>query len=187
VHATGITLALGPGPAAAVHELLAGARAMGASVSFDANFRLKLWSLQEAVEAVREVLPYVDDLLLSEDEALAISGAADVAEALGRLADSGIARIVVRRGGDGAIGVAAGERVQVAALAAGPVVDTVGAGDAFTAGYLFELLTGASFQAAMATGAWTAGHVIAHSGDYEGLPDRRDYDAWRGDARAIAR
>jgi sugar/nucleoside kinase (ribokinase family) len=180
VHATGITLALGSGPAAAVAELLAAARAMGAGVSFDPNIRLKLWSLDDAVAAVREILASVDDLLLSEAEALAVAGARELDEALRRLADRGIARVVVRRGAEGAVGVAGGERVEVAAAAAGPVVDTVGAGDAFTAGYLFERLRGAPFAAAMATGAWAAGHVVAHAGDYEGLPDRADYDGWRG-------
>jgi 2-dehydro-3-deoxygluconokinase len=179
VHATGITLALGTGPAATVHELLAHGRATGASVSFDANIRLKLWSSHEAVAAIRDVLPYVDDLLLSEAEALAISGAAQLDDALRRLAETQVARIVVRRGAQGAIGIADGERCEVAAVAAGPVVDSVGAGDAFTAGYLFERLAGASFEAAMTTGAWVAGHVVAHAGDYEGLPDHADYDAWR--------
>jgi sugar/nucleoside kinase (ribokinase family) len=187
VHATGITLALGAGPAAAVHELLTAARAMGASVSFDPNIRLKLWSLDDAVAAVREVLPAVDDLLLSEAEALAVAGARDLDEALHVFADRGIARIVVRRGAEGAVGVAGSERVEVAAEAAGPVVDSVGAGDAFTAGYLFERLAGRTFAAAMATGAWAAGHVVAHPGDYEGLPDRADYDAWRSRAATVDR
>lgn len=187
VHATGITLALGAGPAAAVHELLAAARAMGASVSLDPNIRLKLWSLDDAVAAVREVLPAVDDLLLSESEALAVAGARDLDEALRVLADRGIARVVVRRGDEGAVGVAGTERVEVAAEAAGPVVDSVGAGDAFTAGYLFERLAGRTFAAAMATGAWAAGHVVAHPGDYEGLPDRADYDAWRGRTATVDR
>jgi sugar/nucleoside kinase (ribokinase family) len=187
VHATGITLALGTGPARAVSELLAAAAATGASVSLDPNIRLKLWSLDDAVTALRELLPSVDDLLLSEAEALALAGAADVEEALRLLAGRGIARVVVRRGGDGAVGVAGGMRVEVAAEAAGPVVDSVGAGDAFTAGYLFERLRGAGFEAAMATGAWTAGHVVAHRGDYEGLPDRAEYDAWRGLSVAVDR
>jgi 2-dehydro-3-deoxygluconokinase len=196
-------------------------------VSFDANIRLKLWSAQEAVAAIGAVLPYVDDLLLSEAEALAISGAAQPGEAIAisgaaqpgeapaisgaahpgeapaipgaaqpgealaisgaaelhaaleRLGETGIARIVVRRGARGAVGIANGERCEVPAIAAGPVVDSVGAGDAFTAGYLFERLSGAGFEAAMTTGSWAAGHVVAHAGDYEGLPDRAEYDAWR--------
>jgi sugar/nucleoside kinase (ribokinase family) len=187
VHATGITLALGAGPATAVSELLAAARAMGASVSFDPNIRLKLWSLEDAVPALRAVLPEVDDLLLSEAEALAIAGTDELDEALRRLTAQGVARVVVRRGAEGAVGVGAGERVAVAAEASGPVVDSVGAGDAFTTGYLFERLRGASFAAAMATGAWAAGHVVAHLGDYEGLPDRADYDAWSGATTAVDR
>jgi 2-dehydro-3-deoxygluconokinase len=187
VHATGITLALGAGPARAVSELLAAAAATGATVSLDPNIRLKLWSLDDAVRALRAVLPHVDDLLLSEAEALAVAGAGDLEEALRLLADRGIARVVVRRGADGAVGTAGGVRVEVAAEAAGPVVDCVGAGDAFTAGYLFERLRGADFATAMATGAWAAGHVVAHPGDYEGLPDRADYDAWRGPATAVDR
>jgi 2-dehydro-3-deoxygluconokinase len=187
VHATGITLALGSGPAAAVRELLAAAHAMGATVSFDPNIRLKLWSLDDAVAALREVLPHVDDLLLSDAEALAIAGARDLDEALRLLADRGIARVVVRRGAQGAVGIAGGERVELAAEAAGPVVDCVGAGDAFTAGYLFERLCGATFAAAMATGTWVAGHVVAHVGDYEGLPDRADYDAWRDHTAPVDR
>jgi len=187
VHVTGITLALGAGPAAAVSELLAAARAMAASVSLDANIRLKLWSLDDAVTALREILPNVDDLLLSEAEALALAGAGELEEALRWLADSAAARVVVRRGAAGAVGLAAGERVEVAAQAAGPVVDCVGAGDAFTAGYLFERLRGTTFEAAMTTGSWTAGHVVSHLGDYEGLPDRADYDAWRGLRTAVDR
>jgi 2-dehydro-3-deoxygluconokinase len=187
VHVTGITVALGAGPAAAVRELLSAAAATGASVSLDPNIRRKLWSLDDAVAALREILPYVDDLLLSDAEALALAGAGDLDEALDLLAAHGIARVVVRRGARGAVGVAGGERIEVAAEAAGPVVDCVGAGDAFTAGYLFERLSGARFETAMATGAWAAGHVVAQRGDYEGLPDRADYDAWRGLRAAVDR
>jgi len=188
VHATGITLALGAGPAAAVGELLAAASAMGAGVSLDPNIRLKLWSLDDAVVALREILPQVDDLLLSEAEGLALAGADELDEALLWLVDRGIARVVVRRGAAGAVGAGAGaQRIEVAAEAAGPVVDSVGAGDAFTAGYLFERLRGATFAAAMAAGTWAAGHVVSHVGDYEGLPDRADYDDWRGVTKAVDR
>jgi sugar/nucleoside kinase (ribokinase family) len=186
-HATAITLALGPGPAAAVAELLVAARAMGASVSFDPNIRLKLWSLDAAVTAIRAILPLVDDLLLSEAEALAIAGTGELEEALRRLAGHGVARVVVRRGAEGAVGIAGAQRVEVPAEAVGPVVDSVGAGDAFTAGYLFERLAGETFAAALATGAWAAGQVVAHPGDYEGLPDRADYDAWRGRTTTVDR
>jgi 2-dehydro-3-deoxygluconokinase len=67
------------------------------------------------------------------------------------------------------------------------VVDCIGGGDGFTAGYLFERLAGAPFADALRTGAWVAAHVVAHPGDYEGSPDRADYDAWRAGEAAVQR
>jgi 2-dehydro-3-deoxygluconokinase len=186
-HTSGITFALGPGPAAAARELLVAARRSGATVSFDPNIRLKLWSLDAAVDACRGVIALVDDVLLSESEAMAITGAGDVEDSIERLADLGVPRVVVRRGAAGAIGAAGTERVEIAAQPAGRVVDSVGAGDAFTAGYLFERLSGRPLAEAMATGAWAAGLVVAHPGDYEGLPDRADYEAWRGLRETVQR
>ena len=89
-------------------------------MSFDPNIRRKLWSIDEAVAAMRAILPLVDDLLLSEDEALAIAGAHDLEGALDWLAEQQIARIVVRRGADGAVGrVRTCRLVNVAAAGAG--------------------------------------------------------------------
>jgi 2-dehydro-3-deoxygluconokinase len=186
VHVSGITLVLGDGPRRAVHELLARAREWGATVSFDPNFRLKLCTVEEAVAASREVLGRVDDLLLSEAEASALTGARDLGEAAARLIDQGVARVVVRRGAQGALGVAGRDCIEVEA-AAGPVVDCVGGGDGFTAGYLFERLNGGSFAEAVGTGAWVAALVVGHAGDYEGLPTRADYDAWRAGAPEVQR
>jgi sugar/nucleoside kinase (ribokinase family) len=185
-HVTGITMALGPGPAAAVHELIATAHAWGATVSFDPNFRLKLWSVEDAVAASSSVLPAVDDLLLSEGEALALTGTTDVKQALDALVARGVPRVVIRRGPLGALGACGEQRLEVPAEVV-RAVDTVGAGDAFTTGYLFELLRAGSFAQAMATGNWVAAHVVAHAGDYEGLPYRAEYEGWRTTREAVQR
>jgi 2-dehydro-3-deoxygluconokinase len=187
VHVSGITLVLGPGPRAAVHELIGLAKEWGATVSFDPNIRLKLCTLEEAVAACRDVLARVDDLLLSEAEAVALTGAADAGQAADRLVAEGVSRVVVRRGAHGALGATGDERIELAAADAGPVVDCIGGGDGFTAGYLFERLAGAPFGDALRTGAWVAAHVVAHPGDYEGAPDRADYDAWRAGEAAVQR
>ena len=187
IHVTGITLALGSGPSKAVHELLARAVAWGVPVSFDPNFRLKLSTLDEAVSVSKAVLDHVDHLLLSEFEALSITGTSTPEGALESLNGS-VAHVVLRRGEHGALAAAeAFERIEVPAVSVGPMVDSVGAGDGFTAGYLYEILTGRDFPTALATGAWSAGHVVAHQGDYEGLPFRADYEAWATDRPTVHR
>jgi 2-dehydro-3-deoxygluconokinase len=89
--------------------------------------------------------------------------------------------VVIKRGARGATGASHGVRASIPAT--GDVaVDSVGAGDAFNAGYLFEALHDAPFAERLRTGAWVAGHVVGGYGDWEGLPTRREYDAAHGGA-----
>ncbi len=188
VHLTGITLALGDGPRAAVTHLLSRARAAGSSVSFDANHRKRLWDADAFLAACRPVAEQVDDLLCSDEEAALLTGCADPEHALAALAGWGPRRVVVRLGADGSIARAAdGPVVTAAAEAAGPVVDVVGAGDAHTTGYLAEILAGAELDVALATGSWAAGHVVAGVGDWENLPSPGAWHARRSGRRAVDR
>jgi 2-dehydro-3-deoxygluconokinase len=51
-------------------------------------------------------------------------------------------------------------------------VDTVGAGDAFVAGYLTELMGGAAPAARLRTAVAAGAFAVTVSGDWEGMPDR---------------
>ncbi len=224
VHLSGVTLALGEGPRRAADRLLTLARAAGATVSFDANHRRRLWDVAAFRRACAPLAAAVDDLLVSDDEALALTGREagpgghdeDVLRtALAELAATGPRRVVLRRGADGSLGTTpAGPVVAAAAVTHGPVVDVVGAGDAYTSGYLADLLAPAGrsavhtpaatpsagaavgadggadpgdgaavLAAAMATGSWVAGHVVASLGDWEGLPDAAALAAHRAGRR----
>ena len=188
VHLTGITLALGDGPRAAVTHLLSRARAAGCSVSFDANHRKRLWDAEAFVAACRPVAEQGDDLLCSDEEAALLTGCPEPAQALDVLAGWGPRRVVVRLGADGSIGSAAGGPVVAApAVAAGPVVDVVGAGDAHTTGYLAEVLAGGDLATALATGSWAAGHVVAGVGDWENLPHPPAWSDRRSGRRSVDR
>lgn len=186
VHLTGITLALGPGPRAAVLRVAAIAKANEIPVSFDANLRRTLTDPQRAASDWREVLPAVSDLLLTEEEARVLLPAADADTALDELADSGLTAVIVKRGERGAIGRCRGERVEVPANG-GPAVDVVGAGDAFNVGYLCERLRGSAFAGCLAAGSWVAGRAVGAHGDWEGLPDRAEYDARGTAAEGVSR
>jgi 2-dehydro-3-deoxygluconokinase len=83
------------------------------------------------------------------------------------------AQLVVKRGADGATAYSAGSAVSVPARPI-PVVDVVGAGDAFVAGYLSAYLDGAGISDCLGRATITAAFAIARKGDWEGLPTRAE-------------
>ncbi|MFC9929553.1 carbohydrate kinase family protein [Streptomyces sp. NPDC127190] len=100
--------------------------------------------------AVREVLEKVDVFAPNEPEALRITGAAGVREALDVLAGL-VPTVVVKRGGAGAVAASGGLRVARGAPDV-HVVDTTGAGDCFNAGFLHRWLDDAPLADCLAAG-----------------------------------
>ncbi|MFF5724601.1 sugar kinase [[Kitasatospora] papulosa] len=178
LHLTGITGALGPGPLEAVSAAAAHAHAHGWTVALDVNHRQRLWTADEAGSALRPLLPHVTVLIASDDELPVISDVftdfADGEErAVDALLEAGVREVVVKRGGEGAaFRDRQGVRHAVAALHV-PVRDTVGAGDAFCAGYLSGLLDGLPPAERLARANTLGAFAVASDGDWEGLP-RRD-------------
>ena len=86
------------------------------------------------------LLPYVDVLLPNERELYKLSGMADFDTAV-RHMSSRVPLLVVKRGAQGALACRGGEQVTTAALPV-EVVDSVGAGDSFNAGFLHAYLRG---------------------------------------------
>ena len=181
LHLSGITPALSPSAAAAVDHAVALARAAGVLVSLDVNYRSALWSREEAAARLGVLLGDVDVLFAGEDEALLLDGerggtgrssevTGDVAA---RLAARGPGEVVVTHGAAGASALAGGRTWTVRPPAV-PVVDTVGAGDAFVAGYLRALLDGAPVPDRLALGCRTGAFSCMSPGDWEGAPTRAE-------------
>jgi len=105
----------------------------------------------------------IDLLFANEDEAMQLTGAADLRAALDDLSAK-VPTLVVTRGAAGALAVEKGERVQVPAFQVDKVVDTTGAGDLFAAGFLAARCKGHDLQQQLWTGAIAAGEVISHFG-----------------------
>lgn len=172
LHLTGITPALSEACRAFV---LWAARDAGARVSFDVNYRSKLWGTGMAREFIEEILPDVHLLFVGDEEARALWGSDD--EALVRwLAAKGPEEVVLKRGMAGSLALAGDEVLEHPSFDAAEV-DPVGAGDAFAAGYLaghvWDLPAEERLRVANAMGAMS----VATLGDYEGLPDRDELRA----------
>ena len=116
-------------------ELFARARRRGATTSLDTN-----WDPSGAWSGLDALLGATDILLPNEAEACAIAGAASWEEALEALARR-VPTVAVKRGGAGAAAIRGGERAEVAAPEVA-VVDAVGAGDSFDAGFVCGTLAG---------------------------------------------
>jgi 2-dehydro-3-deoxygluconokinase len=156
VHLTGITMAISESGRALVVDLARRAQDAGATVLFDPNFRPALPdTAAAAAERQREVLPYVDWYLTGEDEAARLWGDEEIP-----------ARAVLRVGARGAI--VDGVRVPCAREAT--VVDEIGAGDAFAAGFAYGLLEGWEPAACAHAGNVLAAHALEGTGDWETLP-----------------
>ncbi|MDQ0770972.1 2-dehydro-3-deoxygluconokinase [Pseudarthrobacter defluvii] len=190
LHLSGITPALSAEAREAVEYAAARAASEGVVVSLDVNYRSKLWSRDEAREVLGPLARHATIVIASDDELDLIappgagSGAAgesdsaavgDEASAGGeacaaaRLLDAGVREVVVKRGAAGAA-VYTSEGVMEAAAIAVTCVDTVGAGDAFTAGYLSALLDGADIAARLHRGILAGAFAVSTRGDWEGLP-----------------
>src|SRR5258708_36383203 len=145
--------------------LLRDAHARGQMVSLDPQFPLfpveGRW-----LTGVERLLPYVDVLLTDQDEARGITGLDDL-DAAGQflqplLRKSGLSIVVIKRGADGALIFNGRQRVEQTALPVpdAEIVDTIGAGDAFAAGFLAALLRNHTPLAAVKIGTAVAGRRL---------------------------
>lgn len=66
-HTSGITLALNKNTCEVASEMIKRFKKGGAIVSFDCNYRANLWSEEDARAAIKDILPYVDILFVSEE------------------------------------------------------------------------------------------------------------------------
>jgi 2-dehydro-3-deoxygluconokinase len=169
LHLTGITPLLSDTAAQAIDTAIDEARAHGVQVVFDPNVRLRLASASQAADTLGPIARRADVVLAGVDEARLLSGRADEHDAAAWLLAGDADLVVIKDGGRGAWATDGTATWQQAAHAV-PVVDPVGAGDAFAAGLIAAMLRGLDTSAGLAMGAAVAAAVVQVAGDLDGLP-----------------
>jgi 2-dehydro-3-deoxygluconokinase len=145
-------------------------------VSYDVNYRSRLWEPAAARAASEAMLPHVDVLLVGDEEAHALWGW-DADACLERFPDAGPAEVVVKLGARGCAAAIDGERLTAPGFPARQL-DPIGAGDAFAAGYLAATLWGREPLERLRTANAMGAFCVQNLGDYEGLPSRRELTAF---------
>ncbi|MDF5756024.1 carbohydrate kinase [Spongiactinospora sp. TRM90649] len=132
------SIALGRTPGGRVIEEFAAAARRRVTVSIDPNVRLPLVSLDDLRARMPRWCAIADVLKLSEDDLALLYPGMSIERACDEWHAAGVTLVVVTKGAQGAVASLRGGRVVVPGFPVA-VVDTVGAGDAFTAGLLHAL------------------------------------------------
>lgn len=166
LHLTGITPALGERPAAVARRALREARDAGMQITFDVNYRARLWTPEAARNTLLPLLAMVDLLICSRRDAEMVFGIAGLAEHAARALWE-IARcreVCLTLGAEGA-GSFNGQRWEHVPAVHSEIVDPIGRGDAFTAGLIYGVLAHNDLSAGMRSGVQLAALKQTFRGD----------------------
>ncbi|ANF98000.1 sugar kinase [Paenibacillus bovis] len=169
LHVTGITAAISESGLATVNRAMDIAREAGVTVCFDPNLRLKLWTLEEARRILLALAEKCDYFLPGLDELALLYETEDQNEIFARLRRLRAVSIV-KGGPDLTYVVEKENTLEVPYFKAERVLDTVGAGDGFCAGFITGLLRGYTIEEAVRLGNLNGSMVIQAVGDWEALP-----------------
>jgi ribokinase len=129
-------------------------------------------------EVLRPILERTDILIVSRVEANALTGLLVPEQACKVLTRCGPKAILLTLGERGALLVEKKSLIQVPAVPVEKVVDTTGAGDAFSAGVIVGLLEGLTLEQSARLGCAVAAHKIRNFGSRNGLPGRAQIRSW---------
>lgn len=123
------------------------AKQQGKIITYDPNWREKLWESTElAVKEMRSVLRYVDIIKVSEAELQILTDCANLLPAIAKLLNSGIRVVCITQGAKGCI-IATKHGIERFPAFKANTVDTLGAGDSFFGAFIARLaLTGKSID-----------------------------------------
>jgi 2-dehydro-3-deoxygluconokinase len=141
LHVSGISQAISTSACDAVFAAIDIARGAGVRVSYDPNFRLKLWPFARGRAIVMATIAQCDLFLPSLEEARQLSGQDDPASIIDWSHALGARIVALKCGADGCV-VSDGTRTQTVAGLRVDVVDATGAGDCFDGAFVLRTIEG---------------------------------------------
>ena len=153
-------------------ELYEEAHRRGIFTSVDSQFPLR-----EApppwMASMRRILPALDFLFCDEREALGLTGAVDLPLAAVSLLETGVRAVIIKRGEAGSDIYEKDQHFHQPGVKIGELVDSIGAGDAFDAGFLAAFLEGKGLKECARFASIVAACTVTAPGGCRGMPDRK--------------
>lgn len=206
LHISGVTPALGARPAAAAERAASEARRLGVKVSFDGNYRAKLWATWNGdAAAILGRLLSLSDIAFVDDRdlALILKTTAEGKDAMARQKHAARAALAAfpnldriastiraeHPHGDqlSAFLVSRTGEIEAPPIPLGPVVDRIGSGDAFAAGLLHSLVRERSEEETLRFALAAAAYKHSIPGDFNLARDQDIRDVMNGGSRSIRR
>jgi len=169
LHVSGITALISESARACISAAVDRARAAGVLVSFDINYRSSLAPAEVAGPILRSFAERADIVFGGPEELVLLRPDRDPADTAEHLIARGCREVVLKRGADGAAVFAAVLFVESPGFVV-DVLDTVGAGDAFVAGYLSGLLGGLTIAERLVRANACGALLCMSPGDWEASP-----------------
>lgn len=163
-----------------IERVVEEARKTGLLIGFDPNYHRMIWQPgEDGVEYVKSIIPKVDIVKPSEDDAERLFGKDDPFKQIDRFLSLGAKLVIMTLGKQGAIVSNGNETVSFPTLAT-EVVDTTGAGDAFWSGFYAALLQGYTVRESLNLGFAVSAYKLKHLGAVVNLPKLESIQAQFG-------
>ena len=175
LHLTGIFPALSEQTWSASLRLLERAKENRLTVFFDPNLRPQLWKDKALMcRRVNLLARRADYFLPGTGEGEILMGSREAGEIARYYRAQGVPCVVVKTGPKGALAAVGEEMMTVSGYRVDRVVDTVGAGDGFAAGFISAVAEGLPLEAAVLRANAVGAIQVMHESDNEGLPARAE-------------
>lgn len=180
LHLTGITPALSESCMQTVERAIQIAKKHNVKVVFDPNYRRKLWGEQIAKKTLLRFAALADIVLPGISEGEFLFGKSSPQEIAKSFLEIGPSLVVLKLGSRGTWYFTKEADNMVPGFKVEQVVDPVGAGDGFAAGFLSGLLRNWPIEDAVRMGNAVGALVTMTNGDVEGLPDFEEIESFMG-------
>jgi len=188
VYPEGITAVISDSARRATEKIFRIARAKKQTIVFDPNLRLTICDIATSRSILIPMMQQSSYVLPGEEELRLLMDCDDLPSAIQKAHSLGIVNLIIKQGGKGAILATQNkEPINIPSFALKHPVSSMGAGDAFVAGFVAGLLKGQALEECVRWGNAVGAFCLMGQGPYQTLPSFEELEAFLAGKADVAR